>query len=107
MILFAHSYSGVVGSEAVRNLGKASRGKEGKPGGVVHLIYCYALVLPEGARLMMSLNDIDLPWFNTEDKIVVRALTAEEIFYNDLDEATQENGPHVYSPSATSAFTAT
>jgi alpha-beta hydrolase superfamily lysophospholipase len=92
VILFAHSDAGVCGSEAVKNLDKASRRKEGKKGGIVHLIYCSAFILPEGAYLMAPLSSTDLPWMNTEDnKMVVHAVTPDKIVYNDLGEAAQKN----------------
>lgn len=105
VILFLHSYAGIVGSEAVKNLDKASRRKEGKSGGVVHLIYCCAFVLPEGAHLMAPSNDTDPPWVNTEDnKMVVHAMTPERIFYNDLDEAAQQKWAAQLKPFSYKCF---
>ena len=105
VVLFMHSYSGICGSEAVKNLDKASRRKEGKPGGVVHLIYCCAFVLPEGSHLMTPLNDTDLPWMDTEDnKMVVHAMTPDKIFYNDLDEAAQKRWAAQLKPFSYKCF---
>jgi pimeloyl-ACP methyl ester carboxylesterase len=88
VILFMHSYAGVCGSEAVQGLDRAAR--QAGRGGVSHLIYCAAFVLPEGAHLMAGLNDVDPPWLQTaDDGLVTRALTPDQIFYNDLPEAEQ------------------
>ena len=90
VVLFMHSYSGVPGSEAVKNLDKASRRKGGKKGGVVHLVYCAAFVLPVGAYLKAPPNE-SFSWHDVEDnEMVVHAMTPEKIFYNDLDEASTE-----------------
>jgi pimeloyl-ACP methyl ester carboxylesterase len=91
VILFMHSYSGVCGSEAVQGLDRASRRAQGQSGGVSHLIYCCAFVLPEGAHLMAMLNDTDPPWMKTEDdRRVTHALTPDQILYNDLAPAEQQ-----------------
>src|SRR5436190_3637998 len=37
VLVFMHSYGGMVGTEASKGLSKAERQKEGKKGGVVHL----------------------------------------------------------------------
>ncbi|KAI0897139.1 alpha/beta-hydrolase [Annulohypoxylon nitens] len=52
VILIVHSYSGVVGSEAVVGLDRASRSHLGKSTAVTHLIYVAALVIPAGVRLL-------------------------------------------------------
>lgn len=56
-----HSYAGIYGSEAVKDLDKASRRKPGKKSGVIHLISCYAFVVAEGMHLTGPLTDTDLP----------------------------------------------
>lgn len=105
VILFMHSYAGVCGSEAVKDLDKASRRKEGKKGGVIHLIYCCAFVLPEGMHLMTPLNDTDLPWMDTEDnKMVTHALTPEKIFYNDMAETEQQQWAAQLKPFSYKCF---
>lgn len=48
VVVFMHSYGGVVGTEACRGLGKEERKASGKKGGVVRLIYCTAFLLDEG-----------------------------------------------------------
>lgn len=48
VVLFMHSYGGVVGTEACRGLGKKDREAAGKKGGVIRLIYCTAFMVGEG-----------------------------------------------------------
>ncbi|KAK1534782.1 uncharacterized protein CCOS01_03534 [Colletotrichum costaricense] len=88
VVLFMHSYGGIVGCEACRGLGKAARGKEGKTGGVVRLVFCAAFMVPEGVSLFDMLQGNPLPWFIvSDDKAKVDPARPEEIFYNDMDEA--------------------
>lgn len=49
VIIISHSYGGVPATESVRGLSKATRRKEGKPGGVVRLAYMTSLVPALGA----------------------------------------------------------
>ncbi|KEF51510.1 uncharacterized protein A1O9_12427 [Exophiala aquamarina CBS 119918] len=86
VLLVVHSYGGVVGSEAVQGLDKASREKAGKKGGVSHLYFCCAFALPEGVSLMDALQGKPLPWFDvSEDGKVVRPKTPIDVFYKDVE----------------------
>lgn len=53
VIIISHSYGGVPATESVRGLSKATRRREGKPGGVVRLAYMTSLI-PE---LGVAAND--------------------------------------------------
>ncbi len=91
VVLFLHSYAGVVGSEAVKGFAKIERRKEGKTGGVSMIIYCTAFVLPEKQSLLGALGGEDLPWWDVkEDKTTCMPLTPEKIFYGDVDESTKK-----------------
>ena len=48
VVVAAHSFGGIIMSEAVKGLGKEARRKQGLPGGVLRLIYICAMALPEG-----------------------------------------------------------
>jgi pimeloyl-ACP methyl ester carboxylesterase len=53
VLVVAHSYGGAVASEAARpELGKAARAARGLQGGVVHLLYLCAFVLPAGQSVV-------------------------------------------------------
>ncbi|KIX98567.1 uncharacterized protein Z520_05868 [Fonsecaea multimorphosa CBS 102226] len=91
VLLVVHSYGGVVGNEAVKDLDKASRAKQGKKGGVSHIYFCCAFALPEGVSLMDALNQTPLPWFQINDsEDIVTPATPIDTFYNDVD------GPEKY-----------
>lgn len=100
VLLVVHSYGGVIGSDAVRGLDKATREKEGKQGGVAHLYYCCAFVLPEGMSLMDALQGKPLPWFSiSEDEMLVNPATPIETFYGDVEhpnEHVEMLKPHSY-----------
>jgi pimeloyl-ACP methyl ester carboxylesterase len=52
VIVVLHSYGGFVGTQAVLAVwGKKAREARGLPGGVVHLLYICAFVLPLGASI--------------------------------------------------------
>lgn len=57
VIVVMHSYGGAVGTEAVKDVGKEERQKNGKVGGVVRLIYMTAVVLPVGMSLKSKNGD--------------------------------------------------
>ena len=46
IVLLMHSYGGIVGSNALKDLSLIERKRAGPPGGVVHLIYMVAFILP-------------------------------------------------------------
>ena len=48
VVLVMHSASGFLGSAAVEGLSKSQRSKQRKKGGVAHLIFVTAAVMPEG-----------------------------------------------------------
>lgn len=91
VVLVVHSYGGLPGCEAVKNLDKMSREKLGKKGGVIHIFFLCSFVIPEGQSLHSAFGSQDLPWWEvSSDKLLVTPITPENIFYNDLDEADVE-----------------
>lgn len=54
VVVFMHSYGGIVGAESCRGLGRQERKASGKTGGVVRLVYCCAFMVEEG-RLHFSI----------------------------------------------------
>lgn len=102
VVVFMHSYGGVVGTEACRGLGKKERKASGKEGGVIRLIFCTAFLVDEGesaeinqfgqtdiialgVSIMDVLNNKPLPWFIVSDNGArVEVDKPEDVFYNDL-----------------------
>ncbi|KAK8430146.1 Alpha/beta hydrolase family-domain-containing protein [Phyllosticta citricarpa] len=85
-VVVFHSYSGLPGGEAVKNLDRSSRAQAGQTGAVVRLVYLAAFFADPGMALIDYLGGQDLPWFEVQDKRV-RPQNAQEIFYNDLSRA--------------------
>ena len=57
VIVVCHSYGGVLASEAIhQSLSRKVRAAEGKEGGVVHIVYLCAFIIPEGESLASALG---------------------------------------------------
>jgi pimeloyl-ACP methyl ester carboxylesterase len=55
VIVVMHSWGGMVGSEATKkSYSKKDRSEQGKPGGVLKLVYLCALLMPVGKSLVMA-----------------------------------------------------
>jgi Alpha/beta hydrolase family len=52
VVAVTHSYGGVVGSEAAKGVIKSEREKEGKPGGLVRIVYVTSVVPAVGNSLL-------------------------------------------------------
>lgn len=52
VFVLMHSYGGTVGSSALADLSAAHRAKQGRVGGVVHLLYMSAYILPVGGSIV-------------------------------------------------------
>ena len=69
VIVIAHSYGGIVTTQAVtKELGKKARQSEGKDGGVIRIVYMCAFIVPLGESLGSALGggphpDTKLPPF--------------------------------------------
>lgn len=66
LVIVAHSYGGVVASSAIEGLSKAARAQDGKPGGVVKVVYLAAFALDKGQSLLGMLGGNYLPWMKVE-----------------------------------------
>ena len=62
VVLLMHSYGGVVGNNAVDGLLWPQQKAEQKSGGVVHLVYNSAFVIPAGTAICTPFNSEILPW---------------------------------------------
>lgn len=56
VVVFVHSYGGVVGGAAAAGLSKSTRSAEGKPGGVVGLVYLVGNIVGEGETLLQAVG---------------------------------------------------
>jgi len=92
VIVIGHSYGGVVMSQAVdHQFARKEREAQGKPGGVTHLLFVCAFVLPLGESLGSALGDPDRlpPFIPVDDNGMCTMLEPGQRFYNDLPEAEQ------------------
>lgn len=51
VLMLLHSYGGAVGTDAVDSLAFSDRKAVGQPGGVIHLLYLCAYILPPGSTI--------------------------------------------------------
>lgn len=73
IIVAMHSYGGVVGSQSVlESWSKQLRESKGRPGGVLHLLYMCAFVLPLGASLTTALGGTLPPFVKVQVSIKSR-----------------------------------
>ena len=70
VLLAIHSYGGVPGCQAVGGLEKSARDKEGKKGGVVHVLFMAAMVVEQGKRLRDALPGGIPDWAAFEVRLV-------------------------------------
>ena len=67
VVVVAHSYGGLVGSGAVKDLGYIQRKAAGKRGGVIMLIYMAAFVAAMGSAVLDLLGGSPPPWMDFAD----------------------------------------
>lgn len=105
VVVVAHSYGSLPAGEAIKPLLLADRSARGEQGGVEHLVYISAFVLPAGQCLLDALGGRDLPWFQVSaDKRNVNPLEPEEVFYNDLDREEQGRQSKALKPFSYAMF---
>lgn len=79
IVLVVHSYGGLVGANAVEDLGYRQRARAGKKGGVIMFVYLSAFVVAKGTSLLDNLGNTWLPWMLcTEVNFVHLTLLAAE-----------------------------
>lgn len=66
VVVYSHSYGGVVASNAVEGYDAKSRTAAGKTGGVISVVYASAFLLPKGKSLIDMLGGEPLPWMIIE-----------------------------------------
>ncbi|TLD32568.1 hypothetical protein E2P81_ATG05544 [Venturia nashicola] len=110
-VLVMHSYGGFPGSAACKGMSKEDRVKEGKKGGVVHLVFISAFAAEEGMKIADAggkISDEVLPsdWCIVEPGGYMRAERSNEIFYNDLPEEEANKASSKLQYHASAAFSA-
>ncbi|KAE8149090.1 Alpha/beta hydrolase fold-1 [Aspergillus avenaceus] len=86
VVLVMHSYGGIVGSTAIpQSLTYDSRQAEGKKGGVLHLFYYAAFVLPEGASVMGTFGESPNNDVGADGRFRIK--NGAKTLYNDLPDS--------------------
>lgn len=67
IVLLPHSYGGIVANESAKGLLKSDRLANGKPGGIVRIVFVSAVVPPEGSSTADLTGDLSLDEFVTVD----------------------------------------
>ncbi len=73
VVVVAHSYGGVIVSNAVDGLSVAQRAAEGKQGGILMILYLAALIIPAGKNFWAIVNPNSVPWDDTGVNLSVQA----------------------------------
>jgi hypothetical protein len=66
VVIFVHSYGGVVGGQAARGLSKRARSASGKPGGIIGLIYLVGNIVGEGETLLQAVGGAYPPFIKID-----------------------------------------
>lgn len=69
IVLFAHSYGGVVAREAVKGHSKEERAMQGRKGGVVRLVYLSAVIPAPGQSLSEIASDLEFDFLQPVEEV--------------------------------------
>lgn len=81
VVLVTHSYGGVVGTEAAKDVLKTERKAAGKPGGVVRLVYVTSVVPTPGNSLRSLMGDLVPSYIEIEVSLWGQNHTARAQFH--------------------------
>jgi len=101
VVLVMHSYGGLPGAEAVRGMGK----REGRRGGVVHLLFLGSFLLEKGRAALDLLQGQLPPWAEpVQDGTFLRCTCPEELWYHDLSPSEAAKWAALLKPQCTVTF---
>ncbi|KAF2798693.1 prolyl aminopeptidase-like protein [Melanomma pulvis-pyrius CBS 109.77] len=107
VVVFTHSYGGVVGGAAAAGLSKSARKAEGKKGGgVIGLLYLVGNIVCEGETLLQAVGGAYPPFIkeNNPSKGLAIIDPVMEILYNDVDISLKAEMEAGMIPNALAAF---
>ncbi|KAL8414243.1 hypothetical protein RB594_005463 [Gaeumannomyces avenae] len=105
IVVYSHSYGGVVASNAVEGYDAKTRASAGNAGGVVSVVYASAFLLPKGKSLLDMLGGQPMPWMVLEgDRVVGNAAMLPEVGFNDLSPSDAASWATQMTHTALSAF---
>ncbi|KAJ4358663.1 uncharacterized protein N0V89_003247 [Didymosphaeria variabile] len=105
VIVVAHSYGGVVATQAVRKrFARQEREKEGEKGGVLRIVYMCAFLLQDGENLMGAFGigegDALPPFIVVDDRKMCTMADPAARFYSDLSLQEQQKWVGLLVPNA-------
>lgn len=90
--IICHSYGGVLASNSVEGFLWTQRTAAGKPGGVIHIVYMAAFIIPLGTALGDSFGGIIPEWLHVNEADGTLHISDHRMsFYNDLDETEAQD----------------
>ena len=95
VLMVMHSYGGAVGTDAAEGLYLPDRQAKGHPGGVIHLLYLCAYILPPGGSMWGVVEEAGVAhlWSQFVDEADDGScfpVNAAELFYNGMDKKDVE-----------------
>ncbi|KAI1747146.1 Alpha/beta hydrolase fold-1 [Xylaria castorea] len=97
VVLVAHSYGGIVASNAVDGLGIKQRTADGLNGGIIMVLYLAAFVVPTGTDLKINLGGSYPSWWNIS-KDFITPMQPLDIFYADVETSLAEKAVAALRP---------
>ncbi|KAI3339605.1 hypothetical protein F4824DRAFT_49452 [Ustulina deusta] len=97
VVVVAHSYGGVIVSNAVDGLSVAQRAAEGKQGGILMILYLAALIIPAGKNFWAIVNPNSVPWDDTGDGFLVPKNPIHS-FYADVEAPLASKAANALKP---------
>ncbi|KAI0965344.1 Alpha/beta hydrolase fold-1 [Xylaria arbuscula] len=85
VVVVAHSYGGLVTSNAVEGLGIEQRTRDGFKGSVIMILYLAAFALPANDRLSGALDDSHPDWWDVSKDGFITPMRPIDIFYADVE----------------------
>lgn len=104
IILFMHSYGGIPGSEATKNLARSIRKANHLPGGVSSLIYCASLITPAGQSTLPDKSAFGVFGNVSDDMLTSMPTDPRNRFYGDLSEEEAAKWTHLLRPQSLQVF---
>ncbi|KAI0536372.1 hypothetical protein GGR58DRAFT_514603 [Xylaria digitata] len=90
LVLVAHSYGGLVVSNAVEGLGLKQRISKGLKGGIITMLYLAAFAIPSKTSLLTAVGGSYLPWWDVSEDGFVTPIKPADVFYADVENSLAE-----------------
>ncbi|KAK1451938.1 hypothetical protein CMEL01_06512 [Colletotrichum melonis] len=103
IVLVAHSYGGLAAAEGAKGFGIKQRAAEGKPGGVITLMYLAAFVGQKGQSILSMTGNVYPPWTRIEDGRI-HIVTADDPLYGDVPAEAREKAKSLLKHHTTISF---